>query len=103
MDQLRDWRGRFADEGGGGDGGAGGGRQEPAKDKPIRLAGDITGFTKHGIDRAISRGVSPSAIHDAVANPIRIIPQNEGKIRYEGRGAVVVLNPAGGVVTVWGK
>jgi hypothetical protein len=34
-----------------------------------RVASDITGFTKHGIDRAINRGVSPSAI--TMRSPIR--------------------------------
>jgi hypothetical protein len=101
-DRLRDWHGRFADEGRGAE--AGSGQQNPSSsDKPIKLAAEITGFTKHGIDRAISRGVSPSAIHDAVVNPIQILPQANGTTRYVGAGAVVVLNPAGGVVTVWGQ
>lgn len=83
--------GQWTDEGGAG-----------GADKPVKLAGDITGFTRHGINQAISRGVSPSAILDAVVNPIQIIPQPNGTTRYVGSGAVVVLNPAGAVVTVWG-
>jgi len=70
---------------------------------PIRLAAEISGFTRHGINQAITRGVSPSAILDAVANPIRIRVLDNGTTRYIGRDAVVVLNPAGGVVTVWGQ
>ncbi|HZT26092.1 MAG TPA: hypothetical protein VFA57_10350 [Pseudolabrys sp.] len=69
----------------------------------IRLAGDVTGFTKHGINQAISRGISPRAILEAVVNPIQIIPQSNGTSRYVGAEAVVVLNPAGRVVTVWGR
>jgi hypothetical protein len=81
-----------------------GGRDIPtASDKPVRLADDITGFTRHGINQTISRSVLPSAILDAVVNPIQIIQQPNGTTRYVGAGAVVVLNPAGGVVTVWGR
>jgi hypothetical protein len=93
--------GQWMDEGGGG--GQEGPQAPTTSDQPARLAGDISGFTKHGINRAISRAVSPAAILDAVTNPLRIIPQEDGKVRYEGRGAVVVLNPAGAVVTVWGR
>lgn len=73
-----------------------------AGDSWIILAEDIAGFSKHGINRAISRGVGPEAILDAVKNPIRILPQPNGTARYVGRRAVVVLNPAGKVVTIWG-
>jgi hypothetical protein len=61
---------------------------------PVRLAGEIAGFTKHRINQAITRGVSPFALHDAVTNPIRILPQSDGSVRYVGHGAVVVLNPS---------
>jgi len=69
----------------------------------LQLAGDITGFTKHGINQAISRGVRPAAILDAVVNPLEILPQPNGTIRHVGRSAVVVLDPAGRVITVWGR
>ncbi|HWK97673.1 MAG TPA: hypothetical protein VNR39_19835 [Pseudolabrys sp.] len=32
---------------------------------------------------------------------LRIVPQSNGTTRHIGKDAVVVLNPAGGVVTVW--
>ena len=103
-DQLRDDHGRFADAGRGtADRATAGLRNPSGSDKPIQLAGDITGFTRHGINQAISRGVSPSAIHDAVVNPLQILTQANGTTRYVGKGAVVVLNPAGGVVSVWGQ
>ena len=86
------------------EGAASGRQQSPStSDRPIQLASDITGFTRHGINRAISRGVSPSAILNAVVSPLQIIPQANGTTRYVGSGAVVVLNPAGRVVTVWGR
>jgi hypothetical protein len=69
------------------------------KPNGVQLAGDITGFIKHGINQAISRGVSPGSLHDAVVNPIQILPQANGTTQYVGGGAVVVLNPLGQVVT----
>jgi hypothetical protein len=67
-------------------------------------AGRITGFTKHGINMAISKdgvGVATEAIFDAVRNPQQIIQQARGAMRYVGRNASVVLNDAGEVVTTW--
>lgn len=69
----------------------------------ILLAADINGFTKHGINQTINRNISPSAIADTLNNPIKIVPQKNGTIRYIGRNAVVVINPSGQVVTVWGQ
>jgi len=78
--------------------------EEFSRSDYLLLAADsISGFTGHGIDQAITRGVAPSAILDAVANPIRIRQMPNGTTRYIGSGAVVVLNPAGSVVTVWRK
>jgi hypothetical protein len=65
------------------------------------LAMDINGFTKHGLNQAISRGVSPSAILDALNNPISIRLMPNGTTRYTGASATVVVNPFGSVVTVW--
>lgn len=90
-------------EGGQWTGGGGGSDGSGASNGRVRLASDITGFTRHGINQTISRGVSPSALRDAVASPVQIIPLSNGTTRYVGSGAVVVLNPAGAVVTVWGR
>ena len=96
--------GEWTDGGGGGGGGTQlGSPHAGSADGSIQLAADITGFTKHGINRAISRGVSPSSILDAVVNPIQILPQANGSTRYVGAGAVVVLDPLGRVITVWGQ
>jgi len=70
------------------------------------VLGKITGYTKHGINRAISRqghGVSPRAILDAVRNPVKIVPQADGSIQYIGKSAKVVLNKKGEVITVIAK
>jgi hypothetical protein len=64
---------------------------------------DITGFTRHGLNQAINRGISPDAILDAVKNPLDIVDRPNGTTQFWGRSAVVVLNPAGQVVTVWGQ
>jgi hypothetical protein len=79
------------------------GQSTNADAERVRLAADITGFTRHDMYRAMQRGISPSVMQDAVVNPIEIIPQTNGTTRYVGRDAVVVLNPAGQVVTVWGR
>lgn len=77
---------------------------EQKKNYTEQLAGSgITGFTDHGINRAIERGIPPSAIVDAVRNPIRVIPQSGGRTMYVGKRAVVILNSSGGVITLWGQ
>lgn len=70
------------------------------------IAGKITGYTKHGINQAISRngtGVSPKAILDAVKNPVKVIEQSGGRTKYVGSSAEVVLNAKGKVITVIAK
>ena len=67
------------------------------------IAGKIEGFTIHGVDQAITRGVKPASILDAVKNPLKVkdvITDSLGRAsqRYIGRGAEVVLNPQTGKV-----
>jgi len=77
---------------------------EQKKNYTEQLAGSgITGFTDHGISRAIERGIPPAAILDAVRNPVKVIPQSGGRTMYVGRRAVVILNSSGGVITLWGQ
>jgi hypothetical protein len=62
----------------------------------------ISGYTRHGINQAISReavGVSPKAILDAVKYPQQTVPQANGAIKYVGRDATVVVNSSGKVIT----
>lgn len=67
------------------------------------VAGRITGYTKHGLNQAISRdggrGVSPKAILSAVREPLKGAEQAGGKTVYTGRDAKVVLNGDGKVIT----
>ena len=68
----------------------------------------ITGFTKHGINRAISRdghGVADKALLDTVKNYKKIEPQGlfRSKFKFVGKNAVVILNKTGKVITAWAK
>lgn len=67
------------------------------------VAGKITGYTKHGLNQAISRdggrGVAGKAILSAVKEPAKIVEQAGGKTAYVGKDAKVVLNSEGKVVT----
>jgi hypothetical protein len=72
-----------------------------------KIAGKITGYTKHGLNQAISRdngrGVAIKYILDAVKNPKKVIQQSEGKVKYVGKNATVILNKDGKVITTYGK
>lgn len=52
------------------------------------VAGRITGYTKQGLNQAISRdggrGVSPKAILSAVREPLKVAEQAGGKTVYTG-------------------
>jgi RHS repeat-associated protein len=66
--------------------------------------GRLTGFVQHGINQIINRGVGPGAIMDALRNgSVRRVVDNLGRISYQwiGKQAVVVLNEAGKIITVW--
>lgn len=63
---------------------------------------DADGVTKHGINQTINRGISAGAIHDALNNPIKVVPgSTPNSWKYYGADAVVVLNPFGRIVTLW--
>jgi len=69
------------------------------------IAGVIKGYTQHGLEQAIERdagrGVSPSAILDAVRSPLSETVQDDGATRYVGQNAVVIVSEDGRVVTTW--
>ncbi|MEQ1409767.1 RHS repeat-associated core domain-containing protein, partial [Neorhizobium sp. Rsf11] len=67
----------------------------------IELAQQVTGISRHGINQVINRGVGPSAILDALRNPLKIVPRSNGTTQYRGADATVVINPEGNIVTVW--
>ena len=68
------------------------------------VAGKITGYTRHGLNQAISRegrGVATKSILAAVKSPAKVVEQAGGKIAHTGAdGTRVVLNSEGKVVTV---
>ncbi|MBI1929072.1 hypothetical protein HYR99_33105 [Candidatus Poribacteria bacterium] len=67
----------------------------------------IKGYTKHGLNQAISRnggcGVHPKAMLDAVKNPKKRVQQANGNTKYVGKDATAILNQEGKVVTTYGK
>ena len=73
-----------------------------------RLPQSLTGYTKHGINQAISRdgfGVSPATILDAFNNPTSVIGQTGkygGAFQMTGKNGVIVVNPQGQIITTWG-
>jgi len=77
-------------------------RQRQLAGERVRVAWSPMGFTKHGINQSINRGVSASAILDALNNPSKISPgSSPHSWKYYGSSAVVVLNPFGEVITLW--
>jgi hypothetical protein len=68
------------------------------------LSSSITGYTRHGLERVMTKdgvGVSARAVLDAVRNPVATKSYGDGRVRYEGEMATVVLNAKGLVVTAW--
>ncbi len=62
---------------------------------------DITSISPHALRRMQERLITPQALIDACTNPLRVISQPNGNIKYIGSGATVVLSPTGEAVTVW--
>ncbi len=63
----------------------------------------ITGFAKHGLDRAIERGVKPNTIFDAIKNPLKtgnVVTDQLGRQsqRFVGQFGEVVINPQTGKI-----
>ncbi|MGH9019569.1 MAG: RHS repeat-associated core domain-containing protein [Acidimicrobiales bacterium] len=76
--------------------------------KPVEEARPtrIKGYTKHGLNQAISRdgvGVSTQAIRDAVSDPLSVSKGANGNWRFNGSNATVVLNSDGYVVSAWAR
>ncbi|MGO8928359.1 MAG: RHS repeat-associated core domain-containing protein [Limisphaerales bacterium] len=61
----------------------------------------ITGFTEHGLDQAIGRGVSPQFLLSTVKDPSVVLQQSAGQFLYLSDKAAVALNPAGRVITTY--
>ncbi|MEO4004068.1 hypothetical protein [Flavobacterium sp. CAU 1735] len=64
---------------------------------------EITGFSKHGLNRIIERGVKPNSILDAIKNPLKtgnIVTDQFGRQsqRFIGRYAEGVVNPLTGQI-----
>ena len=73
------------------------GRIASVKGTPKRL----TGFTKHGINQTIARGVTPQAFLQALKYPMAITKKGSFKksFKFKGKDAMVALNKKGRIVT----
>ena len=70
------------------------------------ITNPIKGFTDHGRQSALTHdghGVNARAMQNAVRNPLDVVKQTNGGIKYVGKNAVVVLNKAGKVITTYAK
>ena len=74
---------------------------------PTRITGYAASASgvRHGLMQAISRdggrGVSPTAMLEAVRNADPVFQAERGTFLYSGQDAVVILNARGEVVTTW--
>ncbi len=61
----------------------------------------ISGFTEHGLNQTIQRGVSPQALLNTVKNPLVTLEQKGGTTYFLTQDAAVVLNNVGKIVTTY--
>ena len=66
-----------------------------------KAPGRITGFTTHGLNQTINRGVSPSVLLDTTKNPSVVLQQAGRNRLFLTNQAAVVLNKEGQVVTTY--
>jgi hypothetical protein len=109
-DEPRDPHGRWTDEGGSS-------AVEPYAETPSRspIAPSDTSpgqkptqvaqnapveFSPHALSRMQRRGITPTQVLDVIENGIRVTQPN-GNIRCTGSGCVVILSPAGRIVTIY--
>jgi hypothetical protein len=74
---------------------------------PGPAVSQLSGFTKHGINQVISRGIPPAAILQTLKSPQFIAEKVDqlGRVSYQyvGEQVVIVLNKAAQVITAWLK
>jgi RHS repeat-associated protein len=61
----------------------------------------ITGFTDHGFTQADVRGLTWDTMQSTVQQPSVVLQQSAGQYLYVSPNAVVVLNPAGRIMTTY--
>ena len=80
----------------GGSGRGGSGSGSSGASAMCEVESPIRGYTRHGLNQAISRdggrGVSPQAINEAVRSPVSVQTGNNGTTIYTGPNATVILN-----------
>ncbi len=60
----------------------------------------VNGFTRHGLNQIVSRGVPPRIIRNTINHPVALKPQYHATL-YFGRKGNVVLNKSRNVVTAY--
>ncbi len=64
----------------------------------------ITGFSRHAVNQAITRGVTTEVIQNTVNNPVAVLSQRGGtSFAYVSNEAVVVVKNTGEIITTYGK
>lgn len=75
--------------------------------RAIKTLRNIKGFTEHGIDQIISRGIKPEYIKDTITKTIKYVERIDDfgrtSYRYIGKKAVLNFNKAKEFVTGWLK
>jgi YD repeat-containing protein len=61
----------------------------------------ITGVSEHFANQAVTRGVSPTVILDALHNPLVVLQQSSGTYLFIGSDGAIVLTPEGIGVTTY--
>lgn len=70
---------------------------------------EVTGITKHAVDRAVSRGFDMESALDALQNPVKvgkIVIDDKGQSsqKFLGKSAEIVINPeTGNIISGWRK
>ena len=67
-------------------------------DKPDLNISNISG---HGVNQAITRGVSPSTLLNTLSNPSVVLQQSSGNYLYINNGAAVILSPSGTLISTY--
>ena len=68
-----------------------------------KIPGSVTGFTQHGLERLIERGLSQEIVKQAVFKPLVVLKQSGGTMYYLTKDVAVILNETGLVVTTYSK
>ena len=64
---------------------------------------DLAGFTRHGLNQIINRGIKPEIIKDTLANPLLTFKESGERTVFLSKNAFIVLNKGLEVITAVDK